>query len=99
VSASSFGQDKVVYNMFEFENECQDVNENVSWVAFCGKCSRPNQPTLFSSLSMTLDNAYYVCFAYKVIKPITQVIYTFLDAATGKSFDLPWSVRTVNDYK
>ena len=96
MSASSIGQDKVVY-MFEFENECQDVNENASLVAFCGKCSRPNQDTLFSGLSVILDNDYYVCFAYKVIKPITQVYFTFL--TKNKIFDIPLSVRTVNDNK
>jgi hypothetical protein len=97
VSASLTGQDMVVYNMFEFENECQDVNENASLVAFCGKCSRPNQDTLFSDFSVTLDNAYYVCFAYKVIKPITQVYYTFLRINT--IFEIPLRVRTVNDNK
>lgn len=96
--ASITKADANTYAIYEFENECKSDNNNVRDVAFCGKCSRPDHKILFSS--MFIDISFrYVCFAYKVAKPITAVYYTLIDSSSGKEFTLPLSVRTVSDYK
>lgn len=96
--ASITKKDANTYAIYEFENECSSADSNIMEVAFCGKCSRPDQKILFSS--MFIDISFrYVCFAYKVAKPITSVYYTLIDISSGREFTLPLSVRTVSDYK
>ncbi len=83
---------------FEFENECDLASQNISELAFCGKCSRADQKNLFNSLFIDIKFKY-ICFAYKVAKPITILYYTVIERATGKEFTLPLSVRTISDYR
>lgn len=86
-----------ILRVFEYENECSDLNDDVNEVAYCGKCSRPNQKILFNDLFVNLTS-HYVCFAYKTKKSITDVYFTFLDRS-GDYFSLPVNIRTLNDNK
>lgn len=49
-----------VFEVYDYEDECEWSNMPLNETAFCGKCSRMNQNTFFNNVSSSLSFKYVI---------------------------------------
>ena len=82
-----------------FDSETCTWNSNLlTETAFCGKCAKKNTNNLFWNVNSTLVYKY-VCYAYKLTKPFTQLNYQIIDPSTGSLSTFTINVQTIADNK
>jgi len=72
------------WQTFDYEDSCLLPDfDQLNEAAYCGKCSKTKDFTLFTNLNSTLDYRY-LCLAYKVsTKPFTALNFDLVDPLFG----------------